>query len=168
MHLTKIYVFAFKHLQPLRCVTFLPAKAMQIERLVECPPETISQLVELFRQVSQTANESLVSAAIASSQNQVLAARDDKKHIVGALIIAMTPCASGIRVHIEDVVVDSNWRRQGIATRLLREAIDRAVNDFKARTIDLTSRPDREAANRLYRKLGFTPRDTNVYRYTPN
>jgi ribosomal protein S18 acetylase RimI-like enzyme len=34
------------------------------------------------------------------------------------------------------------------------------------RTIDLTSRPSREAANRLYQREGFEQRDTNVYRLT--
>ena len=70
---------------------------------------------------------------------------------------------TGLRAFIEDVVVDVSARREGIGEALTREAI--AIARAKgARTIDLTSRPSREAANRLYQRLGFERRDTNVYR----
>ncbi|KAG2219517.1 hypothetical protein INT45_002834 [Circinella minor] len=138
---------------------------------IECATPTnlvkqqFNQLVLLFQQLSSAATENTVRNALASSQNRVLVAISGKNTIAGALIVAMTPCASGIRVHIEDVIVDDNYRRQGIATKLLQEAIERGVKDFDARTIDLTSRPDRDAANKLYKKLGFKQRETNVYRY---
>ncbi|KAI8140682.1 acyl-CoA N-acyltransferase [Fennellomyces sp. T-0311] len=130
-------------------------------------PAQFQQLVLLFQQLSQSANENLVRDAIQSEQNRVLVALNGQQVVVGALIVAMTPCASGSRVHIEDVVVDTNCRRQGIATHLFNEAFKRATADFKPKSIDLTSRPDRAEANRLYQKLGFIQRDTNVYRYTP-
>ena len=139
---------------------------------IECATSTnlveqqFNQLVLLFQQLSSAANENTVRNALSSLQNQVLVAISDDT-IAGALIVAMTPCASGIRVHIEDVIVDDNYRRQGIATQLLQEAIERGIKDFNARTIDLTSRPDRDAANKLYQKLGFKQRETNVYRYEP-
>ena len=126
--------------------------------------QQFNQLVLLFQQLSSAANEKTVRNALESVQNRVLVAISDNT-ITGALIVAMTPCASGIRVHIEDVIVDDNYRRQGIATQLLQEAIERGIKDFNARTIDLTSRPDRDAANKLYQKLGFKQRGTNVYRY---
>ncbi|KAI7850327.1 acyl-CoA N-acyltransferase [Circinella umbellata] len=138
---------------------------------IECATSTnlveqqFNQLVLLFQQLSSAATENTVRNALASLQNRVLVAISDKNAIAGALIVAMTPCASGIRVHIEDVIVDDNYRRQGIATKLLQEAIERGIKDFNARTIDLTSRPDRDAANKLYQKLGFKQRETNVYRY---
>jgi ribosomal protein S18 acetylase RimI-like enzyme len=59
---------------------------------------------------------------------------------------------------------DQSARRRGVGEALNREAIARA-QAAGARTVDLTSRPSREAANRLYQRLGFHPRDTNVYRY---
>ena len=34
-----------------------------------------------------------------------------------------------------------------------------------AKTVDLTSRPRREPANRLYQRMGFDLPETNVYRY---
>ena len=73
---------------------------------------------------------------------------------------------TGVRAWIEDVVVDETMRGRGVGEALSQEAVRRAIG-AGARTIDLTSRPSREAANRLYQRLGFTLRDSNVYRYTP-
>ena len=69
-------------------------------------------------------------------------------------------------IRVEDVVVDEAVRGRGVGEALNQEAIRRAVG-LGARTVELTSRPSREAANRLYQRLGFTRRDSNVYRYTP-
>ncbi len=74
------------------------------------------------------------------------------------------PIPTGIRAWIEDVVVDGAARGKGVGDALNRHAIDLAA-DLGAKTVDLTSRPSREAANRLYKRLGFEQRDTNVYRF---
>ena len=71
-----------------------------------------------------------------------------------------------MRAWIEDVVVDETVRGRGVGEGLSQEAVRRAV-ELGARTVELTSRPSREAANRLYQRLGFALRDSNVYRYTP-
>ena len=73
------------------------------------------------------------------------------------------PLPSGLRAWIEDVVVDAEARGRGVGAALNLRAIQIA-RDAGARTVDLTSRPDREAANRLYARLGFGRRTTNVYR----
>jgi len=70
-----------------------------------------------------------------------------------------------VRAWVEDVVVDSSARGRGVAEMLCRDALNRACA-AGARTVDLTSRPSREAANRLYERLGFVPRETNVYRWS--
>jgi ribosomal protein S18 acetylase RimI-like enzyme len=70
-----------------------------------------------------------------------------------------------VRAWIEDVIVDADARGKGVGEALSREAI-RIAASRGARTIELTSRPSREAANRLYQRLGFQPRETNVYRYS--
>jgi ribosomal protein S18 acetylase RimI-like enzyme len=70
-----------------------------------------------------------------------------------------------VRAWIEDVVVDGDARGNGVAAALVQAALERSA-ELGARTVDLTSRPDREAANRLYRRLGFEIRQTNVYRRT--
>ena len=99
--------------------------------------------------------------------NTVLIARtvpdEASGEIVGAMTLVLFPLASGVRAWIEDVVVDESARGRGIGAALNRRAIEIA-RQAGARTVDLTSRPDREAANRLYARLGFNQRSTNVYR----
>jgi ribosomal protein S18 acetylase RimI-like enzyme len=70
----------------------------------------------------------------------------------------------GLRAFIDDVVVDERYRGHGIGEALVRSALDHA-RKVNAKTVDLTSRPAREAANRLYRRIGFEKRETNPYRY---
>jgi ribosomal protein S18 acetylase RimI-like enzyme len=83
---------------------------------------------------------------------------------VGSLTLAVFRIPTGLRAWIEDVVVDESARGQGVGEALNRAALDRAAA-LGAVTVDLTSRPSRAAANRLYQRLGFEPRETNVYRY---
>lgn len=96
----------------------------------------------------------------------LLVARDDESgHILGSLTLVVFPIPTGIRAWIEDVVVDEAARGQGVGEALNRHALERARTEG-AKTVDLTSRPTREAANRLYLRLGFVPRETNIYRFT--
>ena len=55
-------------------------------------------------------------------------------------------------------------RGRGVGEALSLHAVERA-RALDAKTVDLTSRPSREAANRLYQRIGFVQRDTNVYRF---
>ncbi|KAG2190034.1 hypothetical protein INT46_004876 [Mucor plumbeus] len=141
---------------------------IQIEQITEktITKDKLQQLLHVLKQLSNSVTEEFVIRAISSSQNHVLGAFDDDRdgHIVGTATMTFLYCVTGIRVHIEDVVVDSDHRGKGIAHALINEAIQRAKK-LQAKTIDLTSRPEREAANRLYKKLGFVQRDTNVYRF---
>ena len=84
--------------------------------------------------------------------------------VVGTLTLLVGRIPTGTRCFIEDVVVDSKARGSGLGEALVRAALDRA-QERGAKTVDLTSRPDRDAANRLYLRCGFALRDTNVYRY---
>ena len=83
--------------------------------------------------------------------------------VVGMLTLVTFEIPTAVRAWIEDVVVDERARGQGVAAALVQAALDRSA-DVGARTVDLTSRPDREAANRLYVRMGFEQRATNVYR----
>ena len=85
--------------------------------------------------------------------------------IVGMLTLAIFRIPTGIRAWIEDVVVDAQMRGRGVGEALTREAV-RIAGTHGARTVELTSRPSREAANRLYQRLGFERRETNVYRFS--
>jgi ribosomal protein S18 acetylase RimI-like enzyme len=89
---------------------------------------------------------------------------EDDGTIVGTLTLAAFEVPSGRRAIIEDVVTDEEARGKGVASALVQAALAHAAL-IGSRTVDLTSRPSRQAANRLYLKLGFEQRDTNVYRY---
>ena len=104
-------------------------------------------------------------AAIVESEASVLFIARVDGRIVGSLTLAVFRIPTGLRAWIEDVVVDSGARGHGVGEALNRSAIDEARRRG-AVTVDLTSRPSREAANRLYQRLGFVARETNVYRYT--
>nr|WP_246103195.1 GNAT family N-acetyltransferase [Streptomyces piniterrae] len=77
----------------------------------------------------------------------------------------LSPLPSGLRARVEDVVVDIAARGQGIAAALTSHAL-RLAREAGARTVDLTSRPDRTAANRLYERLGFEARESTGYRFS--
>jgi hypothetical protein len=85
--------------------------------------------------------------------------------ILGMLSLVAFEIPTGVRAWVEDVVVDEAARGQGAGFALVEAAVEHAKN-VGARTVDLTSRPSREAANRLYQRAGFQLRETNVYRVT--
>mgnify|MGYP000020472699 CR=1 FL=1 len=102
---------------------------------------------------------------IATSPATVLfMAVDDDGRYVGTLTLALFRIPTALRAWIEDVIVDDAARGQGVGEALNRAALEKAKS-VGAKTVDLTSRPSREAANRLYQRIGFTQRETNVYRY---
>ena len=91
-------------------------------------------------------------------------ATDDDGTIVGVSTLAVFPIPTARRAWVEDVIVEASVNGQGIGRRLTEAMLARA-QELGCRTVDLTSRPSRAAANALYRKVGFQPRETNVYRY---
>ncbi len=103
-------------------------------------------------------------AEIISAPSTVLFIARLDEHIVGTLTLATFRIPTGVRAWIEDVVVDTAARGHGVGEALNQAAILEA-HHRGAVTVDLTSRPSREAANRLYQRIGFVARDTNVYRY---
>jgi ribosomal protein S18 acetylase RimI-like enzyme len=138
-----------------------------VSEVTTATPEIVDALSALVPQLSSSAPAPTMAeiADIAASPATVLLiARDHEGTIVGSLTLVVFRAPTGPRAWIEDVVVDTGTRGQGIGAALVREALDRA-GSWGARTVDLTSRPSREAANRLYLRLGFAQRQTNVYRW---
>ena len=130
-------------------------------------PELVDAMARLIPQLSSSnppPTKDELAAIIASDSCDVLIARDGDA-IVGSLTLVVFPIPTGIRAWIEDVVVDEAARGKGVGEALNTFALQRA-RERGAKTGDLTSRPSREAANRLYQRLGFVARETNVYRYT--
>lgn len=142
--------------------------AVWVAEATECTDELVAAFGELIPQLSSsnpppTADE--VAAMVASDASVVFVARDGQAGpIVGSLTLALFRIPTGVRAWIEDVVVDGAVRGRGVGEALTAHALDRA-RSAGARTVDLTSRPSREAANRLYQRVGFVERDTNVYRF---
>ena len=130
-------------------------------------PEVVEALAALVPQLSSSASaptSAEIDAIAGSPATVLLVAHDRHGTIVGSLTLVVFRAPTGPRAWIEDVVVDTSTRGQGIGAALVGEALNRAAA-VGARTVDLTSRPSREAANRLYVRLGFEQRATNVYRW---
>jgi ribosomal protein S18 acetylase RimI-like enzyme len=105
-----------------------------------------------------------VLAMLSHDATTQFVARGDDGTIVGVATLATFPIPTATRAWVEDVIVDQASTNQGIG-RLLLDAMVARAKELGAKTVDLTSRPSREAANRLYQKAGFQLRETNVYRY---
>jgi ribosomal protein S18 acetylase RimI-like enzyme len=127
-----------------------------------------SRLIPQLSPSTSVPTRDLLQEIVKSDANTVLIARAlrDNARIVGTLTPVVFRIPTGVRAWVEDVIVDERMRGRGVGEALIREAIRRAIA-LGARTVELTSRPSRGAANRLYQRLGFTLRDTNVYRYSP-
>jgi ribosomal protein S18 acetylase RimI-like enzyme len=137
-----------------------------VEVLREVTDEVVEAFARLMPQLSKTTvppDQAALDRIVGSPAVTVLIARDGGT-IVGTLTLVMFPIPTGIRAWIEDVVVDQAAGRRGIGTALSEEAL-RIAQAGGARTVDLTSRASREAAGRLYEKVGFKQRETRVYRY---
>ena len=133
-------------------------------------PDLVDAMARLVPQLSASAAVPTAEALreiVASPCTVLLVARDRAQggRIMGSLTLAVFRIPTGVRAWIEDVVVDPGARGKGVGEALSREAL-RIAAGRGARTVELTSRPSREAANRLYRRLGFQARETNVYRYS--
>lgn len=129
--------------------------------------ELVSAFALLIPQLSSSnppPSQEQLTEMVQSPATMVLVARVDGR-IAGSLTLAIFRIPTGLRAWIEDVVVDGDARGNGVGEALNLFAIDEA-RKRGAVTVDLTSRPSREAANRLYQRLGFVARDTNVYRFT--
>lgn len=141
--------------------------AVRIEQAVVADAELVEAMARLVPQVSSSAPAPTayeLEAMVGSPATTLFVARDATGSIVGSLTLAVFRTPTGVRAWIEDVVVDQELRGGGVGSALVRAALELATGEG-ARTVDLTSRPSREAANRLYRRLGFEQRTTNVYRY---
>jgi ribosomal protein S18 acetylase RimI-like enzyme len=142
-------------------------KDVVVSEVTSVTPEIVQALSALVPQLSSSApapTEADITAIAASPATVLLVARDAHATVVGSLTLVVFRAPTGPRAWIEDVVVDTSTRGLGIGAALVRDALARAAS-AGARTVDLTSRPSREAANRLYVRLGFEQRATNVYRH---
>ncbi len=142
---------------------------VEVHQVTEVTAELVAAFDRLVPQLSRTSpppTESELEEVVATPGNVVFIARarGGEGAIVGSLTLVTFRIPTGVRAWIEDVVVDEDASRRGIGSALNRAALD-AARERGCKTVDLTSRPSREGANLLYRRLGFEQRETNVYRY---
>ncbi len=147
---------------------------MTVELITAATPELHEAMGRLLPQLSRSAapmSEADVERFLSQSSVHLFvfhaetADADGNNPILGMLSLATFEIPTGVRAWVEDVVVDEAARGQGAGLALVEAAIEHAKT-VGARTVDLTSRPTREAANRLYQRAGFQLRETNVYRVT--
>ncbi|MEM8922444.1 MAG: GNAT family N-acetyltransferase [Actinomycetota bacterium] len=121
------------------------------------------RLIPQLSSSSPPPSREYLTRIVNSEASRLLLAIEDGE-ILGSMTLVVFAIPTGIRAWIEDVVVDGEARGKGVGNALNTEALKIAA-DMGVTTVDLTSRPSREAANRLYQRLGFEQRSTNVYRY---
>ena len=137
-----------------------------VEEVGDVTEELLDAFARLVPQLSSSApppGTPELQAMLESPCTTVFVARLEGV-IVGTLTLVVFRIPTGVRARIEDVVVLDAARGRGAGDALSRAALVKAA-DLGARNVDLSSRPSREAANRLYQRLGFETRETNTYRY---
>ena len=140
--------------------------SVTIEIANEATDELVQAFADLIPQLSQSSpppDAAQVSLLIADPGSVVFVARLHGS-IVGTLTLVLYRIPTGLKAWIEDVVVDGSARGHGVGDALNQAALDEA-RTRGVRAVSLTSRPSRAAANRLYQRIGFTQRETNVYRF---
>lgn len=138
-----------------------------VSRRTEISPEGVEQLHVLMQELRSDADNtpraSLESMqALLQEKNIVMVTVNDDDAIIGVATLYLMPKVGKLVSHLEDVVVSSEYRGQGLGEQLVQKVIDLA-KELGVASIALTSRPARVAANKLYQKLGFVQKETNPY-----
>lgn len=142
---------------------------MKIVEIKEYSDEVLKAVNALLPQLSKSAGQlshKELESIIGSDTSKLLLAIEDGQFF-GMLTLVVFRIPTGVRAWIEDVVVGESARGKGVGKLLTEFAVELAISNG-AKTIDLTSRPDRDVANSLYKRVGFVQRETNVYRYLPS
>ena len=140
---------------------------IRISQLTEATPSVLESINQLLPQLSSKASLLTVDQLLeltSSDSTLVFVCSNAVDEITGMLSLVIMRIPTGTKAWIEDVVVDSKSRGQGLGKALMEHALQEA-RERGVKSIDLTSRPSRERANRLYQSLGYRIRETNVYRH---
>ena len=140
--------------------------SVTVEVVSHSSTELFNALRRLVPQLSSSAAPQTLSALdnlLMEDSSTLVVAKDDDE-IIGTLTLVVFSIPTGLRAIVEDVIVDNASRGKGVGEQLVAFAL-RCAKERGAKTVDLTSRSSREAANALYQKMGFVLRETNVYRF---
>jgi ribosomal protein S18 acetylase RimI-like enzyme len=140
---------------------------VRIERITEASDQLVDTIRALLPQLTEARTPPTLEQLqeVVASQT-LLVARDDNGGVLGTLTFVRYRVSSGVKGRIEDVIVDESARGRGVGEALVREGM-RLANEAGVLMLELTSMPYRQAANRLYRRLGFVRKPTNVYVWWP-
>jgi ribosomal protein S18 acetylase RimI-like enzyme len=144
-----------------------PAVPVTVTEASEVTDELVDSIGRLLPHLSSSApppTREQVREMVDAPGTALLIARDDEGRIVGTLTLVLFRIPTGLRAWIEDVIADPAAAGPGVGRALNLAALDEARRRG-ARNVDLTSRPSREAANHIYRSMGFVLRESNLYRY---
>ena len=138
---------------------------MQIRRLQSLTDAQLDDIQVLMRELSASiaVTSEMIRRAVESPDTHFFALMEDDGRIIGTASLCVFHSPTGSKAHIEDVVVLSSYRGRHLGKMLMEHLIEYARKEFKEIDLSLTSRPQRVAANQLYKSLGFCQRETNVY-----
>ena len=141
---------------------------MHIAELTSLSDSQVSDLLALMHELDPSilVTAEMVRAAASAPGTHLFAAVGEDGHIVGCASLCVFDSPTGRKASVEDVVVASGFRGQGVGRALMEHLIGFARRSLAPVDLHLTSRPSRVAANELYRALGFQRRETNAYRMT--
>ena len=142
--------------------------AYNIEHVAQFDSALISPIADMLAQLTTREypfGEQELRAIIEDSASQLFVMRDDER-IMGMLTLGHYTSPTGRKGWVEDVVVSTEYRGEGLGRRLINHAIEYCRENLSPCTLMLTSNPARIAANELYRTSGFEPKQTNVYKMT--
>jgi len=134
----------------------------------DCHSETLSRFNLLLGQLSEKAHPLTLERMrelAADGASRVYLVFDETETLCGTASLILVQQPTGCKAWIEDVVIDAACRGRGYARRLIQHLL-REAKRMRAESANLTSRPERTAANQLYRACGFRQRETNVYQYS--
>jgi ribosomal protein S18 acetylase RimI-like enzyme len=135
---------------------------IEIKNYADAVLNALNDLLPQLSSSPQRLTEDELLEIIQCDKTHLLMAEENDRYI-GSLTLVVFRIPSGTRARIEDLIVQETARGRGVGRSLVQKAIEMA-EALGAETVDLTTHPSREAANTLYKKLGFEIRETNAYR----
>ena len=138
-------------------------KIFEITEADDATLDAVNRLLPQLSKSSKIINGSTLQKLTNSECTRLYVAKEGDT-IFGMLSLVVFSIPTGTKAWIEDVVVDERARGKGVGKELMNHALN-VAKGLGAKSADLTSRPSREAANKLYQAIGFERRETNVYRY---
>ncbi|MBP6868963.1 MAG: GNAT family N-acetyltransferase [Candidatus Pacebacteria bacterium] len=142
----------------------MPSIYIRLFHPIESTTTNAQEVSALMKQLSPERSRVTEQSLRALAENHLLFVVLADQKIVGMATLIEHRALNSYTGYIEDVVVDGDYRGQGIAKKLMRTLIKHGTL-LGMVSFSLTSSPRKESANKLYRALGFFVRETNAYRY---